>query len=98
MDTLRQNAVYKGAVSKFPGKLVQPGFLLAVIALSNGKAAYAFAIIQNNGFAARADEKRLNQNDAFVASHVGLFLKREDSAKPGSGQLHTYPNATAFAD
>lgn len=94
MDTLRQNAIYKGTVARFNGKLVQPSFLQSEVALQNGKAAYPFAINQNNGVSLANSEKRLNQNDAFVASHLGIFIKKEDSAKRGSGVLQTYPNSS----
>lgn len=76
---------------------VQPwgSFIQVDYQLASNNPRYSFPLTKNT--ASRTSERRLDINDAFAITHIGLFLKREDSAKPGKGVLQTYPNNTVFA-
>lgn len=91
------NEIYAKVKNRFGNKIVQPGTLILEAALQNGKSTYQFHIKKGTGSSERSSERRLDQNDAFVAVATGLFLKKEDSAKGGSAPIYTFPNATVFA-
>lgn len=98
-DVAFEHSIFK-SIKTMPGikdKLVQPSYLQLELLAQSGKAQYSFALLQNNSNPAqRNSEIRLNQNDAFVALKVGLFLKSEDPAKPGQGLLTSYGSPAIF--
>lgn len=98
-DVAFEHSVFKSIRSKpgYGNKLVQPSYLQLELLTQSGNPQYAFALLQNiSNPAQRNSEIRLNQNDAFVALKVGLYLKSEDPAKPGSGLLTSYGSPAIF--
>lgn len=82
---------------KKAGAVVQEGYLQLETVLASG--VLRFAVLETDAdISRRKTELRLNQNDAFVITHIGIFLKKEDSAKAGAGVLQTYPNIQVFPD
>lgn len=74
---------------------VQPSFLRVAVLLDPSKSAYDFVIRKDVGGSLVHDVK-LDQNDAFVMSKMGILLLGENPATPGSGLLQTYPNNLVF--
>lgn len=64
--------------------------------LVNGKAEYLFdhKKIGNES----PTENKLNEQDLFRATDLGIFLMAESKTKTGNGLLQTYPNPFVFAD
>lgn len=92
----RQNAVFRTIQAKAPNSIIQPGaFLRSEVLLQSGQSRYAFNLGKNVGNP-RATERRLDQNDAFIATHIALMLLAENPATPGVGVLQTFPNPVAF--
>lgn len=59
----------------------------------------SFPILGNDttGAAIRAGEKRLKINDAFLCTHLGVFMGRRVLANPASSSvLHSFPNPRIF--
>jgi hypothetical protein len=57
--------------------------------LVNGQGKYTFDIIKKGPVG--LTEKKLEYNDIFIASALGVYLKIEDTTKPGTGMLRTFP-------
>lgn len=93
----RQNGVYKTIKQRVPaGSIVQPNAYLRLHQPAvNGRQRYIFPIQKNVGNSA-IHERKLDQNDSFVATHLGFYLMAEDPTTPGVGVLQTYPNPVTF--
>jgi hypothetical protein len=71
-------------------------YLRAKQPLLNNKSQYDFNIVLQSGGQAVLPELKLQITDAFYCYAIGLFLEREETAKPGKAVLQTYPNETYF--
>jgi hypothetical protein len=83
------------AIAEKTGKTPQPGFVRLEQLADNAKGTYIFPIKKSTGNLL-ATENRLDENDAFYATHARVRLKLEAPTKPGSGVYQTYPNQTAI--
>jgi len=96
LNTVKARIASKG-LNAFP----QPGFLRIENQLVSGQGQYNFNIKADSGVS--PTERKLDQNDSFVVSKVGLYLSKEavngnmTRTEPGTGVLQSYPNATEFA-
>jgi hypothetical protein len=73
-------------------------YLRSEVALSTSVANYHLPILVNdtqNG-ASRVNEKRLNLQDIFITTEIGVFFGI-GAGTTTSSPLYTYPNSTAFA-
>lgn len=91
----RERAIFKTLNAKFPGKVVSPGYLRVEQTLLNSTGKYKFNIKKIGG--ENVTELKLDRNDLFVVSSIGIYLLREETAKAGGQALQTYPNQTVFA-
>lgn len=94
----RNSAVYNHLTQKLGIKAAQISFgqlRVAVLAVS-AQGQYGFNIRKDVGTSLVHDVK-LDVNDSFVATHLGIKIMAEDPAKPGTGVLQTFPNQTQFA-
>lgn len=73
----------------------EPSYLRVQQSLANSKTVYDFQI--KNDTSTAQQEVKLDRNDLFITSHIGLFLIPEVSTTLGAEVLHSYPNQTAFA-
>jgi hypothetical protein len=99
LDAKRQRGILQELRQEYrakPNAIIQSSYLQIEFALQNNKGQYQLNVNQNSGVASRSTERKINQNDDFHITHLGLFLKKEDSTKPGSVDLQTYPNGTHF--
>lgn len=79
---------------EYPGKQVSPGYLRVEQTLINSTGKYKFNIKSIGGEV--ATEAKLDRNDLFVATGIGVFLLREVTAEIGGQALQSYPNQTIF--
>jgi hypothetical protein len=75
---------------------VQPSFLRIAVLADPSKSQYDFNVRKDVGTSLVHDQK-LDQNDAFVVTKLGMMLLGETPANPGTGLLQTYPNNIVFA-
>ncbi|MDX2248231.1 MAG: hypothetical protein SF052_15720 [Bacteroidia bacterium] len=88
--------VFEELVAEFSGnRIISPAFLRQDYALLDNKSQYEFSFLADTG---KVDlpQKLLTRTEQFEITQVGVFLLNEKTAKPGSGVLQTYPNATVF--
>ncbi len=71
-----------------------PSYLRVEQTLSNTKSRYTFDI-KSTG-AEVATEKKLDRNDLFVVTHIGIYLIAQVSTTLGAEVLQTYPNTDVF--
>ena len=71
-----------------------PSYLRVEQALSNTSGKYLFDIKKNGN--ETATERKLDRNDLFVVTRIGVYLHKEDTTKIGLNSLQTYPNTTYF--
>jgi hypothetical protein len=91
----RQRALFNLAKSSFPnGYTPAPSYIRveAVIDSTTGKIDFTFT---KTGTEAKT-ERKLDRNDSFVMSEMGLFLTAQDSARVGCEVLQSYPNPEIF--
>ncbi|MEO5681454.1 MAG: hypothetical protein ABIQ88_02370 [Chitinophagaceae bacterium] len=75
---------------------VQPSYLRIATLLDPSKSTYDFLVRKDVG-GSLAHDVKLDQNDSFVMSKMGIMLLGEDPTKPGTGLLQSYPNNLVFA-
>lgn len=92
----RDRAVYEKAKADFGAKggVVAPSYIRMEAYLKNGLQQYIFNT--KIGSADASTEHKLNEQDAFRISRMGLFLMKESTTIPGIGVRQTYPNAVEF--
>src|SRR5689334_17283453 len=78
------------ANEKFPGGSATLSFLRQQVELKNNQTTLLFDFDGNQPGV--STERKLSSKDGFFAHSLGLYLLIEDSAKPGSGVLQSYPN------
>lgn len=98
-----QQEALQAAVAKFkadfpekPLPIMVPSYLRVDVALKTGKNLYNFNVEQNDSLDSDV-ERKLDQNDEFIMTHLGIYILEQDDDEVGKGVLQTYPNAAAFA-
>lgn len=76
------------------GMIISPSFLRAEVALSNSKGVYKFDLKKTGNEV--QTEVKLDRNDLFVVTRIGLFLAQQVASSIGKEVLQSYPNATVF--
>lgn len=78
--------------------VLSQSFLRLEVDLSTTKTGYQFPVLvnDNSNGSQKNTEQRLNLQDAFYASSMGLFFAKPSSASDTTFQLCTYPNASIF--
>lgn len=94
LQKAQQRAKASGHTFVMPA--LEPHSLIMETQAVTGNGNLSLYINENTGPAARTTESKLGQNDGFVVSEVGLFIKKEDPAKAGKGLLYSYPLAAVF--
>lgn len=91
----------QGALAKLrqtygPDRVIAKSYIRMEAYLVNGKAEYEFShrILGNES----STERKLNDQDGFLITDVGIFLLAESTAVAGIGVLQTYPSVAQFAD
>lgn len=79
------------------GYITSPGYIRVEKAIVNGQTVYTFPVTKDQNSDTVTEEK-LDRNDKFMVSHMGLFLMKRLSTKTGGEVLQTYPNIQEFAD
>lgn len=92
----QRRALYNKLKKENPGKVISYSYLRVEEIIKNTKNSYKFNILKSNGVDGLTEVK-LDKNDRFVMTHLGIFLLAQDSAAPGKAVLQSYPNETVFA-
>jgi len=88
-------AVKDWAVKQGLNVTPEPSFLRIEKAFVNGQGTYDFNIKVESGMI--ATERKLDRNDVFCVTHMGVYLSNQETAQLGKEILQTYPNQTVFA-
>jgi hypothetical protein len=92
LNKIRQRVEAKGVSAD----RVQPSFLRVAMLADASKSTYEFNIKKDQG-TSLAHDRKLDINDSFVITDLGVMLLGENPATPGVGLLQSYPNNTVFA-
>jgi len=96
--------VFEHLAANNPGRdvmadfIVQP-YVLKLMQQVTSRTEYRFDLYEEQS-GQQAYERRLNRNDAFFMSHIGLGLILEDTATPvpvSNTQVRTFPDPAVFA-
>jgi hypothetical protein len=85
----------KVAKNNISPEKVSPSFLRVAVLLDPSKSTYTFETKKDVGTIV-ANDRRLDNNDSFVITDLGMMLLAENPATPGVGLLQTYPNNQVF--
>lgn len=69
---------------------VTPSYLRIEKTLNNSSSDYKFDFEKNGN--ELSTERKLERNDVFVATQIGFYLTRQETAKIGKERLMSYPN------
>lgn len=79
--------------------IVSPSFLRSEIPITdNGLSKATFQILNPNTVGDRKTEKKLDRNDDFLITEIGIFLMKEDSAAMYIQKKFSYIDPVVFAD
>jgi hypothetical protein len=99
VSTDRQRAIYAQALSiaKSENRIVTPSHLRIEQTIANGKNKYIFSMTKDSN-SDSVTEKKLDRNDKFLVTHVGMMLVKRLSTLKGGEVVQSYPNPVVFAD
>jgi hypothetical protein len=102
ISTDRMRAVFERAKKDYAGqgKIIVPHYIRIEQAIANGRTKYSFQITKDTN-SDTVTEQKLDRNDKFLATSIGLFLMKRLSTKTGNEVLYSFPNTktlTEFAD
>lgn len=92
-------ALVKNAGFEVNQAVLSQSYLRSEVAMSTSTTSYHVPILVNdsqNG-SAFATENRLNLQDAFVVSSIGIFVSKPAASTTTAFPYYTYPNAQAFS-
>lgn len=81
--------------AKKQNMITSPGFLRVEQRIVNGRTKYEF-VLQRDTNSDSITEQKLDRNDKFVMSRLGIFLMRRSTLLYGNEVLQTYPNPIVF--
>lgn len=91
----RDRAIFSALQRKLPGKIITPSYLRLEVLAQSGQSVYPFQIQKNVGNQSPT-EVRLDLNDAFVGTKMGMYIFNDDLSLPGHAHLMTYPSPVQF--
>lgn len=95
LNTNQERSTLKSLKERFPNSRISPAQLRVAHLAENAKGLYTFNLRKDVGNTLVHDRK-LDVNDSFVATRLGVKLLIENPAEPGTGLLQSYPNSTEF--
>lgn len=107
MNTQAARMVYENSLralaNAFPGQDVRQfkctqSFLRLELALSTSITRYQFQILNQTAGSQFNTEQRLNLQDSFVISSMGIFLGKPSSSTDTTFELQTYANTVTFTN
>lgn len=92
-----QRAIFNSvnAKAKADGKIATPGHIRIEKLLKAGQNRYTLSVVRDSN-SDSVTEKKLDRNDKFTITEIGVFLFKRTAATAGIEVLQTYPNATVF--
>ncbi len=85
---------FKAMSGQYGKGMPSPSYLRVEQTLSNTKTRYAFDIKKTGGEV--HTERKLDRNDVFIVTHIGIFLIAQLDTTRGMEVLQTYPNPDVF--
>lgn len=79
---------------EYPNLIITPSALRSERILTNNTSNYKFELLVQGQ--PTGTEVRIDQNDVFFATHIGVKIARIDTTKSSAAVLQTYPNETVF--
>lgn len=95
----RQRHIFENLKSKMSDLgdvIVSEGFLRFETKIVNGRNVFQFKLKKGNDD--NITERRIDDNDGFLITHLGFFLMKRLETNPGIEVLQTYPNSEIFKD
>lgn len=100
--SMRERAIYRAIAAQLKKDhgdsskdfIISPGFLRCEQSLVNNKSKYTFDLKKVGG--ELTTEVKIDRNDLFVVSRLGLFLTKKVAATAGREVLQAYPNPLVF--
>jgi hypothetical protein len=99
ISTERDRAIHlnNSLKAEYAGKTLVPGFLRMEATIKNNSGIIKFSTQTGDSNTVYATEKRLDRNDAFIVTDMGVFLLKQDIANGKTNGLpYSYPNRTIF--
>lgn len=91
----RKREIINALAIKYPNSIISESDLRIENTIANTKNRYTFPILKSNGVD-EITEIKLDKNDKFFVTHLGLFLAAQLTTSPGKAILETYPNEQVF--
>ncbi|HMP86196.1 MAG TPA: hypothetical protein PKE63_02910 [Lacibacter sp.] len=83
--------------AEFAGRKLTPSFLRLEAPVVNNATKLRFPTFTGDATTVYPTERRLDRNDDFIATKMGFFLLKQDTANnKTNGKLQSYPNITIF--
>lgn len=95
-DLAYKRQVFEKIQTLEQGKDIMPFVFRSEMTLGNSLQNYVFPIRTEDSVKVSATENRLNRNDRFYMTSIGMYLLRRQVGKEALDVLQTYPNVTAF--
>lgn len=97
INSERARGVYMSYATRpeYAGKKIVQGYLRLEAVIKNTDGKLIFRTFTGDGTTVSSTEERLDRNDKFVISEIGLFLLKQVAGQ-SNGRLQAYPNATEF--
>lgn len=96
-DVERAAYLVHSTSQRFRNKKLVPGFLRLESVIKNTEGKITFRTFVGDGTTVKSTERRLDRNDAFIATSYRVGLLKQDTATgKTNGQIVYYPNITVF--
>lgn len=89
--------IYDRVKAANPNKIIVPGYLRVESEIETSKNSYSLNFSSKTNVDG-ITENRLDNNDSFVITEIGIFLIKKNTDYPNAEVLQAYPNAAVFAD
>lgn len=91
----RNRVLVEFSKTKFPGSRPTLSYLKSSVILRNNSGVYQFSFNKMDS-TENIGEKKLGQQDAFIADKIGFFLATRNASEAGTELLVTYPAPVFF--
>ena len=93
----RNRAIFDRLAKQHPDRWVQPSFIRVEQVIKNGRPNIEFSVVKDTN-SDSVTERKIDRNDKFVITHMGILLCKRVVGLEGVEVLHTFPNLIEFAD
>jgi hypothetical protein len=90
-----ERAVFNRLRKEYPGSVISPGKLRLETTIKNNTGNMLVPVLEDS-LQPLPTETRLNKNDVFFMTGLGVCISRREIGKEGISVLQTYPNEVVF--